>query len=115
MRKRLNLLLIGFFILGLSACATIPVPQSPAQKIAYVKATLSGLNNSAVQLLQTGQIDVQTAKDYEKRALEAKEIISLAEKALAIGDNAGAMSQWELANRVLIELNQYLLERSQTK
>lgn len=115
MRKHSKFVLQVLLSLILLGCATIEVPETTDGKILYAKTTLTGLNNGMADLVRSKVVDVETAKKYESRALEAAAMIRIAEKALAEGKEQNALSSWGAVNVILIELNQYLLNSMEAR
>lgn len=110
--KRKILVLAVAMIFLMSCASMMVVPKTGEQRIAYVKATLTGLNNSAASLVKAGTLSTEDAKQYEKEALKVKMLVSYAEISLKKGDDTVIFQRWNDINNLLVELNKYLLERS---
>lgn len=110
--RRINNLLIVFLIavVVMPACVAniMPAPESPQERIAFAQTAITGANESVVQMLVTGDITVEGAKEYRAKAYEAKLLLSVYKEAINQGDIATANAKWELLNSILIELQKYL-------
>ena len=97
----------------LVGCQSMPAPKSTAQQIAYAQATLTGLANSAAQLVESNALSKEDGRKVLKSIQEAQAGIDLARSLLGQNKPVDAVSQLQLAQKILIELNAYLAEKEQ--
>lgn len=112
-------LLVALFALGgPTGCAgmgAMAVPQTPAQQIAYAKATHTGLVNMTATLTETGQLTWVDAIGVREKLKTADATLALARSLVKQGIPADGLAQLEMAQKLLIELNNYLLAQEGDK
>jgi len=113
--RKITLLLLVILMIGGYSCATTPVPQTINQKIAYSKATVIGLNNSIVQLLNAKIITLDEAKKYRNITRKVRALLNATDNYISLGEIALATKSWSEVNQILLELNKILLEKAQTE
>lgn len=112
-------LLVALFALGgPTGCAgmgAMAVPQTPAQQIAYAKATHTGLVNMTATLTETGKLTWVDAIGVREKLRTADATLALARSMVKQGIPADGLAQLEMAQKLLIELNNYLLSQEGDK
>jgi len=96
-----------------AGCATMPSPETMNQKIAYAKATATGINTSVVQLLNADIITLDDAIRYRDMVRRVRTLLDAAGNYTVLGEQALAASSWTDANQMLLEINGILVERAQ--
>ena len=104
-------LFIALILATLVGCQSMPAPKSTAQQIAYAQATLTGLTNSAASLVETGTLSKEDGRAALKSIIEAQAGLDLARTLLGQQKPADAVSQLQLVQKILVELNAYLVEK----
>lgn len=105
-----------FILLALAVlvgCQSMPAPKSTAQQIAYAQATLTGLANTSASLVETGVMSKEDGRSVLKSIVEAQAGIDLSRTLLGQQKPVDAVSQLQLVQKILIELNAYLAAKEQ--
>jgi len=107
-----KILVLFVMLLFLSSC--IPMmnqqPQTPIQKLAYAKATITGVNNGVASLLRSKAISISAAKEYRVNIQTVRALLVTYEISVKSGDLSTEAQQWKAINVILDELNKYLQE-----
>ena len=108
---RIKIPVVFVMLLFLSSCfPMIQQPQTPVQKLAYAKATITGVNNGVAELLRNKVISLSTAREYRDSIRIVRPMISAYEVSVKTGNLSNEARQWKAINGILIELNNYLME-----
>jgi len=114
--KKNKKIIVGLLLaLIFAGCATMPTPKTTGQKIAYAKATVTGINTSIIQLLNADAITLDEAKKYRDTTGRIRILLNAADNYLSLGEQALAADSWADANQLLLEINGILLERAQRR
>lgn len=81
------------------------------QQVGYAYATVASVRQSAANMLEAGQLKVADAQQVQTLADQARSGLDLARQANASGDTQTAFSRLQLANNVLLQIQQYLQTR----
>lgn len=95
----------------LSACQSLPAPQSFDQGLAYGYTTNAAVRNTAADLLNSNTISVADAKVVQNLANEARAALDLASNYSKQQKPTDAKSALDLANSVLQKIQDYLASK----
>ena len=101
-------------IVWFTGCAGI-APQTTAQKIAYAQATLTGLVNVTASLTETGKLSKTDALRLNEQLTEANESLKIARGLAAQGLPDNAIQRLQFVQKLLIEINAYLVNKQEGK
>lgn len=107
-------LILVFSVLFLGACVTIPAPQSLSQRIAVVEATLTGVLDSAANMVATKRITKDQGKHVLALAEKVDGALALARVSLRAGNADDALGQLRIAQQLLLEIEAMLKAKQPT-
>jgi len=101
--------LLLLLLLALSACASnLATPTNVEQKLGYAYAGLAAARDTTASLLERGRITVDEARQVQSRADQVRTGLDASKAALDAGKPESAMESLETAQKLLIELENYL-------
>lgn len=95
-------------VVVISACATIPAPQTLSQRIAIAEGALTGFVESAATMVVTGRISKEQGKKILDIANQADVSLSLARISLKAGNPDDALGRLRIAQQLLLEIEKML-------
>ena len=111
----MRLIISVLMILGLMACVTPIKPANIEQQIAVAESALTGVYNSIAALSEQGRL---SSDDFDRTFSAAEEVeatLLLSREALVEGNQSGALEGLQRAQRLLLLLEQRLLQKEQAQ